>query len=67
VGLISCPDLVPDLDGLLDAILEGFDVLLARARERPDDGAVDLTGNGSDPLPRPKKPRGREKSRKGTT
>ena len=67
VGLISCPDLVPDLDGLLDDILEGFDVLLARARERPDDGAVDLTGNGSDPLPRPKKPRGREKSRKGTT
>jgi len=33
IGLIACPDLVPDLDFLLDGILDGVDTLLAAAIE----------------------------------
>ena len=32
IGVIACPDLVPNVAGLLDAMLEGVDVLLETAR-----------------------------------
>jgi hypothetical protein len=32
IGLIACPDLVPDLDDLLEGILHGFDELEADLR-----------------------------------
>jgi diacylglycerol O-acyltransferase len=49
VGLISCPDLVPDLDVLLADVVEGFATLLRLGRERAaaeegtGAGTVDLT------------------------
>jgi diacylglycerol O-acyltransferase / wax synthase len=50
VGLISCPDLVPDLDLLLGDIIQGFDTLHRLGRDATGavagadpDAAVDLT------------------------
>ncbi len=34
IGLISCPDLVPDLEHLLDDVIDGFDTLHELGRER---------------------------------
>lgn len=36
IGLIACPDLVPDLDHLMSGILAGVDTLLAAAERKPD-------------------------------
>ena len=55
IGLISCPDLVPDLDDLLAAMVDAVDVLGERARERTaqehgaraaDGATVDLRSGG---------------------
>lgn len=48
IGLISCPELVPDLEHVLEGILDGVDVLLARAEAT--EGVVDLSTG--EPSPR---------------
>ncbi len=46
-GLVACPDLMPDVDALLDAILVGIDELARLAGHDPDGAAARAARNGS--------------------
>jgi WS/DGAT/MGAT family acyltransferase len=52
-GLVSCPELVPDVDDLLDAILRDIDALAARTGGRPAPVAA-VRGNGAPAGARPR-------------